>query len=180
MTGGALAGASGTTTAGTNPDPASPARRLAPETADATSSAAIARSRTAAPSPKPAAARSGSPLTIRSFSSSVQRRRRPVSTTSRCSNTGLDCKDSHKVCPLPTRPTQTRRPSAEGYWPDRLPATDGRYAGRRYRPARGLFRLRRRRRLHALADLFAGAIDEFVDLLVPNCSGAGGFGGSLG
>src|SRR4029450_3688094 len=28
--------------------------------------------------------------TIRSFSSSVQRRRRPVSTTSRCSNTGLD------------------------------------------------------------------------------------------
>jgi len=61
-------------------------------------------------------------------------------------------------------------------WPDGRPATDGRHAGRRHRPARGLFRLRRRRRLHALADLFAGAIDELVDLLMPNCSGAGGSG----
>jgi hypothetical protein len=51
--------------------------------------------------------------TIRSFSSSVQRQRWPVSTTSRCSNTGLDVR-AHKVCPLSTRPRRQGGPRRRG------------------------------------------------------------------
>ena len=59
--------------------------------------------------------------------------------------------------------------------PERRPAADGRHACRRRRPARSLFRLRRRRRLHALADLLPGAIEEFVDLVVPELQRRGRF-----
>jgi alkanesulfonate monooxygenase SsuD/methylene tetrahydromethanopterin reductase-like flavin-dependent oxidoreductase (luciferase family) len=52
-------------------------------------------------------------------------------------------------------------------WPDGRPAADGGHAGRRRRPARGLFRLRRRRGFMLSPIYSPGAAEEFVDLVVP-------------
>ena len=48
----------------------------------------------------------------------------------------------------------TLRQVAQNHGQSGRPAADGGHAGRRRRPARGLFRCGRRRRLHAVADLF--------------------------
>ena len=94
--------------------------KAVPETADATSSAAIARCRIVAPSTKPDADPLRLSVTIRSFSSSVQRRRRPVSTTSRRSTTGLDLGTAIRTVLYPLG-LANKAALAGGVRPDRRP-----------------------------------------------------------
>jgi hypothetical protein len=57
-------------------------------------------------------------------------------------------------------------------WPDGRPAADGEHAGRRRRPARGLFRLRRRRGF-MLSPIYSPARPRSSSTWwCPNCSGA--------